>query len=525
VEHDREPSISPQEPIDRYRRLIEGSDVGLFQTTPVGEIRWVNRAAARIVGYESPEEFTAAVGDIRQIYVDPSRRDDFLREIAAHGEISGFEYEISRRDGAVRWIEVSARPVIAPDGSVELFEGTVTDVTNKRLLRAGLDAVSSQLEPREAVSRFADVLGRVVPFHQLTLSVIEGDHYRRMISVSAPDQPVWFPPGERVPLAENPMLQVVTTRSYLVVPDTAAGQWAFDAVLLSRGVGSYAVFPLVDESGVFATFNVGVAEPSSLSEDVVTLLESITSAVANAVKNILVFEREREARRQLAEAIRLKDEFLERASHDLRSPVTIIDGLAEILQVHWDAMDDDLRRQRLQVIQRQARRMKELVRRDMDVALIEAGDLVCQPRVFDLAAGVREAVQDVAVATPSHRFEVSTSPTLPMAYADDERTLQVLANLVTNAVKFSPRGTAIRVGVSQEGSTLRVDVQDEGPGIDPEHRDEIFEKMARLDPHAEGTGLGLYIARSLVELQGGRIWAASAPGAGARLSFTVPVAH
>lgn len=524
MEHDREPSMSQQEPLDRYRRLIEGSDVGLFQTTPDGEIRWVNRAAARIVGYDSPEEFTAAVGDIRQIYVDPSRRDDFLREIEAHGEISGFQYEISRKDGSLRWIEVSARPVIAPDGSVELFEGTVTDITRKRLLAAGLDAVSSQLEPKEAITRFADVLGRVAPFYQLTLAVVEDDHYRRMISVSGPDQPVWFPPDERVPLAGNSMLQVVTTRSSLVVPDTAAGTWDFDAVLRSRGVGSYAIFPLVDESGVFATFNVGVAEPSSLSEEVVDLLESITSAVANAVKNILVVEREREAHRQLAEAGRLKDEFLERASHDLRSPVSIIDGISEILHVHWDAMDDDQRRQRLQVIQRQARRMKELLRRDMDVALIEAGDLICEPRVFDLAAGVREAVEDVAVATPSHHFEVSTPSALPMAYADDERTLQILANLVTNAVKFSPRGTAVRVRVSEEGSTLRVDVEDEGPGIDPGSRDEIFEKMARLDTHAEGTGLGLYIAKSLVELQGGRIWVASASSGGACLSFTVPVA-
>jgi PAS domain S-box-containing protein len=525
VEQDRDPSTSPEDPLDRYRRLIEGSGVGLFQTTPEGDIRWVNRAAARIVGYDSPEEFTSAVSDIRQIYVDQSRRDDFLREIATHGATSGFQYEISRKDGAIRWIEVSARPVIAPDGSIELFEGTVTDVTNKSLLRAALDAVSSQLEPKEAISRFADVLGRVVPYHQLTLTVIEGDHYRRMISISAPGEPFWFPPDERVPLAGNSMLEVVRTQHRVVVPDTARGKWEFDAVLRSRGVGSYAIFPLVDDSGVFATFNLGVEEPSSLSDDVITLLGSITSAVANAVKNILVFEREREAGRRLLEANRLKDEFLERAAHDLRSPVTIIDGLAEILQVHWDAMDDHLRRQRLQVIQRQARRMKELLRRDMDVALIEAGDLVCELRVFDLAAGVREAVEDVAVATPSHRFEVSTSSTLPMAYADDERTLQVLANLVTNAVKFSPRGTTIRVGVSQEGSTLRVDVQDEGPGIEPKHRDEIFEKMARLDTHAEGTGLGLYIARSLVELQGGRIWVTSASGTGACLSFTVPVAH
>jgi signal transduction histidine kinase len=318
------------------------------------------------------------------------------------------------------------------------------------------------------------------------------------------------------------MLQVVTSRHSVVVPDTGAGAWAFDAVLRSRGVGSYAIFPLVDDSGVFATFNLGVTEPSTLDGDVVSLLESITSAVANAVKNLLVFEREREAHRKLTEANRLKDEFLERASHDLRSPLSIIDGVSEIVYRHWDAMDDGLRRQRLQVIQRQAKRMKELLRRDMDVALIEAGDLVCDMRVFDLGAGVREAVEDAAAAAASHVFDVSIAPGLTPAEADEERTLQVLANLLTNAIKFSEPGTSIRVRVSEEGSMLRVDVEDEGPGIQEERREEIFEKMARLDIDAEGTGLGLYIARSLVELQGGRIWVSNPPSTGSCFSFTVP---
>lgn len=524
MEQDREPSTSSEDPLDRYRRLIEGSGVGLFQTTPDGEIRWVNRTAARIVGYDSPEEFRSAVSDIREIYVDPSRRDDFQREIAAHGAISGFQYEISRKDGALRWIEVSARPVMAPDGSVELFEGTVTDVTDKKLLNAALDAVSSQLEPKEAVSRFAEVLGRVVPYHQLTLAVIEGDHYRRMISMSAPGDPEWFSPDERVPLAGNSMLQAVTTRRSLVVPDTAAGAWEFDAVLRERGVGSYAVLPLVDDSGVYATFNIGVAEPFSLSDEVVALLRSITSAVANAVKNILVFEREREARLRLGEANRLKDEFLERASHDLRSPLSIIDGVSEMVYRHWDAMDDPLRRQRLEVIHRQARRMKELLRRDMDVALIDAGDLICEIRTFDLAAKVRDAVGDAAAANPSHMFDFDIPSDLPPAEADDERTLQVLANLITNAIKFSEGGTKILVRVGREGGMLRVDVEDEGPGIEEARREEIFKKMARLDHDAEGTGLGLFIARSLVELQGGGIWVTGSPGGGSSFSFTLPMA-
>ena len=518
--HDR--GTASEDALDRYRRLMDGSQVGLFQTTPDGSVVWVNRAAARIAGYDSAAEFMSAITDIRQVYVDPTRRNDFEAELAQHGRVAGFRYEIRRKDGAIRWIEVGAQAVVGPDGSIEVFEGTLTDVTEEKLLEAALAAMSSQLDPTQAVSRFAGVLRRMIPYHQITLATIDGPYYRRMVSISAPGDLVSFPADEYVPLAGNSMLQVVTTRAPVVVSDTAAGRWEFDSVLNSRGVGAYAIFPLIDDSGVFATFNVGVAQPDSLTEDVVALLGSLTSAVANAVKNILVFEREREARRQLAEAARMKNEFLARASHDLRSPVSIVEGVTEILIGNWESMDESERRQRIGVIRRQASRMKDLLRRDLDVALIEAGELVCERHDFDLRSCVMEAVEDAAAAYPSMRFDVAIPDDLPSAYADEQRTVQVLANLLANAIKFSGNGTTIRVVVSEDRPLLRIDVEDEGPGIEREHLDEIFEKMSRLDGDTEGTGLGLYIARSLVELQGGHISVTSSPGKGSRFSFTVP---
>ncbi|MDQ3984878.1 MAG: ATP-binding protein [Actinomycetota bacterium] len=507
-----------------YRRLVENSGVGLFQTGTDGTIIWVNEAAARIVGYDSPGDFMANVQDIREIYVDPSRRDDFRREIERHGSVTDFEYEIYRRDGAHRWIAVSAQPMMGPDGSFEGFEGTVTDVTEKKLLRAALEAVSSRLDPNEAISRFADVLRRVIPYDQLTLAVIEGDHYRRMVSISEPTSRAAFPPGERVPLAGNSMDEVIRSQRDLVVLDTSEGKWSFDRVLLEQGVMSYAIFPLLDDTGVFATFNIGSGRHEVFDSETLSLLRSITGAVANAVKNILLFERERAAFLRMEELDQLKKDLFAWVSHDLRSPLTIIKGSAEVAHEYWDRLDENEKRERLRVIVRQAHRMDELLRRDLEVALIEAGELTCKSEPFDLAALVRRTVNDLATSHISRTFDLAIPEDPPWAMGDRDRNLQVLGNLLSNAVKFSPEGSEVGVQVIEEDQSLRVDVLNEGSGIEADRLEEIFNKMYRIEHRVEGTGLGLYISRYLIEAQGGRIWASSVPGQQTCFSFTLPTA-
>jgi signal transduction histidine kinase len=186
-------------------------------------------------------------------------------------------------------------------------------------------------------------------------------------------------------------------------------------------------------------------------------------------------------------------------------------------------VSEEDKRERMDVIVRQAERMERLLRRDLDLALMESGDLKCAREPFDLAALVKEAVEDMATAETQHVFRTEIPKSIPSALGDAERNLQILGNLLSNAVKFSPEGSAITLRVSAN-DVVRVDVHNEGEGIEPTRLQEIFEKMTRLDASREGTGLGLYISRYLVEAQGGDIAASSEPGQGATFSFTLPVA-
>lgn len=508
---------------ERYRRLIDQSGVGLFHTDTSGNVRWVNDAAAAIVGYDSSEEFVSAIDDIRQIYVDPDRRDEFQRVVERDHFVSGFEYEIYRKDGSRRWLSVSATVVRSADGSIEGYEGTVLDVTPRKLLESATAAMSSRLEPHEAVARFVDVLRHAVPFDQLTLAVIEDDHYRRLVSISLSNRGEFFPTGELVPLRGNSMEAVVGEARPVIVHDTQAGEWDFDRRLHEAGIGSYVTLPLIDERGVFATFNVGKREKGFFTEESVNLLLNHCGAVAHAVKNIILYEQQAAVVERLTELDRLKSQFFASISHDLRSPVAVVVGVVEVLRNRWNDMTEDRKLQMIDAIAGSAANLQRMTERDLQVALLQSGELTYEVTEFDLPRFAKEVVATFAESVPDRRIDVSSEDDLPLVRGDVHRHIQILQNLLSNAVKFSEVGSRIDVSVTGADQELMVCVADEGVGMDARQMDSLFEWLARGPGSQPGTGLGLYIAKSMVEAQGGRIWAESEPGHGSRFFYTAPI--
>jgi PAS domain S-box-containing protein len=506
---------------DRYRRLIEQSGIGLFQTNVDGSIDWLNAAAARALGYDSPQEFLQSIRDIHEIYVDPSRREDLLALLERDGAVTNFEYEAKRRDGGSRWISITAR-ALHEGGRLEGFEGTFLDVTDKKLLEAATRSISSDLEPAAAVAHFAEVLRRAVPFTQLSLVVIEGDRYRRVVSLSGHGDVEPLPAGEWVPLEGNSVELVVRSGAPAVVDDTAEARWPFDLVLHQAGVRSYAIFPLVDQDGVFATFNLGRAEKGGFDADVFSLVEILVSAATQAVKNILLFEQQREAVARLEELNRMKHEFLAGIAHDLRNPAAVIGGAVQLLESSWETMPDEKKREVLRTIRRSVSSLQTSLQRDLDLTLLEQGELGYDIRPFDLPAVLHEVVSSWSSSATSRSFDFRVTEGLPAALGDPHRQGQILHNLLSNAVKFSPTDSTITVEATATPSEIVVSVLNEG-AIDPGDHLRLFQRMSRLSSDKPGTGLGLYICRLMVEAQGGRIWFDDGIS-GVRFSYTVPIA-
>jgi signal transduction histidine kinase len=226
------------------------------------------------------------------------------------------------------------------------------------------------------------------------------------------------------------------------------------------------------------------------------------------------------------EVERLKDEVLSIASHDLRSPVAAIKGraqLAELRLSNGQATNEYLAGE-LDSIARQSDRLVDLLNLLLDYSRLEAGRLELEPALFDLVPLVAAMVEETRFTATGHRLELEAPARLEGTW-DERRVEQVLRNLITNAVKYSPGGGTITVIVEAEREGAVVRVRDQGIGLAPQERLQVFDRFYRATAvrRLEGAGLGLYICQAIIAAHGGRIWAESkGKGRGSTFCFTLP---
>ncbi|MBW2521297.1 MAG: histidine kinase [Deltaproteobacteria bacterium] len=235
-----------------------------------------------------------------------------------------------------------------------------------------------------------------------------------------------------------------------------------------------------------------------------------------------------EANRRLKELDRLKDEFVSTVSHELRTPLTSVRAFSEILHDN-PGMEKEERQKFLDIMVKEAERLTRLINEVLDLAKIESGRADWHMEYIDIAAVLEESV--AATSQLFHENAVAVVkmiPTFPIrVFADRDRIMQVVINLLSNAAKFSPRDTGrVTVRLYFKGREIRVEVADNGPGIHLDEQQKIFEKFKQItdlrNGKPTGTGLGLAICRRIIEYHNGAIWVESVPGEGAKLIFSLP---
>ncbi len=242
-------------------------------------------------------------------------------------------------------------------------------------------------------------------------------------------------------------------------------------------------------------------------------------------------------RRQVEQA---KSDFVSFVAHEMRSPLTSISGFSAMLQRSEGAPPESKgalpaasRARFMGLIRTEAERLTRLINNLLDVARLEAGRTIEINRdEFDFAPLVKLALESQRAYSSRHTLVADLPPILPTLSADADKVTQILINLTSNAIKYSPGGT-VTVRARAMGEWLEVSVSDEGPGIAPEQRDILFSRFGRTPAIATGagarskptgTGLGLFLTKYLVEAHGGKIWVESEAGAGATFTFTLPLA-
>lgn len=455
----------------RLRRAIEIETVGVTFFRVDGAITYANDAFVRMSGYSVDD---VANGHVRWDTMTPPewmpRTREAVDEFVTTGRMSPHEKQYIRKDGSRWWTLCAATRLDDHEG----IKFTV-DITSSKEATAEQARMAAMVDSSRDAFFGTDVDGHILSWNPAATTLYgytAAEAVGQNVSILMPPDPAHERDGmlDQVRRGEDPSpLETQQRRK--------DGSWVDVELRPSR---------ILDAAGHFAGMAIVASDATE--------------------------------RRRLEQA---QDDFLAMASHDLRSPVTVVRGRAQMMK-RRRAYDEE----GLDVILDQTRRIERLTDDLRELVRLEAGKVEIAMTVIDLGELVADAADRLRFEAEGRRVRVITPDTPVVGRWDRDRIDQALDNLLVNAAKYSDGESEIVATVTGTESEARVSITDRGPGIAAEAVPHLFERFYRVDEtgEASGLGLGLYISRMVIEAQGGRIWAESEPGEGSTFTFALPLA-
>jgi PAS domain S-box-containing protein len=524
---------------ERLRLIAESSSdvVYRFRVRPTSGFDYVSPAAARVMGWTPEQHYADPDLPYKVIYPPDRALLDTLVGKGTSGQAVDLRWV--HPDGKVVTVEHRDTPVYGADGEIVAVHGIARDVTERRrdereqrfLADVG-GALASTLDAAQAAGLVtALVAGKLGDCCVIDLCGRDGNARVIRVAHADPAQAEVAAALQQVSLDEGPLgivSEVLAGGRVVWQPDLPPGAPAAlerpgqRAALLGRlAPRSAMAFPLEARGQLLGALVVfcSRARRSYDARDV-RLGEEVARRTSLAVENAHLY-------RAAQQAIQARDDVLGIVAHDLRNPLgAALMAAGAIERNLTTSAGADSIRVAAGRIGRSIERANGLIEDLLDVSRIEAGALVVERSPVSAARLVADAAEAFAplAAQASLRLETDVAADVPRVLADANRVQQVFSNLVGNAIKFTPAGGSVRLGASSAGGEVRFRVEDSGPGIPDGEIGHVFDRFwqARRGDR-RGAGLGLPIAKGIIEVHGGRVWAESRPGGGATFTFTLPV--
>ncbi len=384
-------------------------------------------------------------------------------------------------------------------------------------------ALSSSLVLDEAFGAFIRELRGLVPFERMAIVLAE-EGAARVIATAGSRAEEVMPPGTQLSLENNVLAELQARAQTVYRRDMREPAFAEERTLVELGIRCRVVAPLLVGARAVGLISIGRREPDSFDAHEQELVSLLGRLAATAVQNIRAYEGERRTVEELRRLSELRADFVSVVSHELRSPMAAVIGAARTLQARWRELLPEQRESFLALIGDETNRLATLIGDVLDTSRIDSGAFTYRFREVDLSRLVDESVAAASVGQDEVPVSAPAAAGRVDVRGDPERLRQVLVNLIDNAVKYSPTGEPVEVRVTRGDGSVFVTVHDHGPGIAVEDQPLIFEKFGRVTAgnSKPGTGLGLYIARSIAEAHGGSLEVSSAPGRGATFTLRLP---
>jgi PAS domain S-box-containing protein len=475
----------------RLVAIIESTDDAIISKSLDGIIQTWNHGAEKIFGYLAPE----AIGQHISLIIPPDRlheETEILNRLRRGERVEHFETLRRRKDGTFIYVAITISPIRDLQGRVIGASKIARDITELQRIEARLRAI---VEATPECVKVVAPDGAIEFINQAGLNMIQSEdegtmHGACVYNLIAPEHRAeWITRHERICAGERL-------------------SWEFEIIGL-RGKRCW-----------METHAVPLPLPDGRIGQLAVTRE-ITSRKLLEQEREALLQSERLARSDTERASRLKDEFLATLSHELRTPLNAILGWSQILNMTSEPADLE---QGLEAIERNARAQARLIEDLLDMNRITSGKMRLNVQPTDLAAVIQSAIESILPAATAKGIQLRhiLDPHASAISGDPTRLQQIIWNVLTNAIKFTPKGGKVDIVLERVNSHLEVTVSDTGIGISPEHLPIIFERFRQVDSSSTrvngGLGLGLSIVKQLIELHGGTIRAKS-PGVGAGSTF------
>ncbi|PRY50337.1 PAS domain S-box-containing protein [Arcticibacter pallidicorallinus] len=517
--------------------IIESSDDAILSKTLDGFITSWNKGAELIFGYTEEE----IIGEHISFLIPKERlseEDNIISKIKRGIKVEHLETVRIGKGGRKIAVSLTISPVKDKDGNIIGASKIARDITkNKEAERAikrhATDlavlntigkAISEGLEAEMILQKVTDATTQLTgaefgTFYYNTKDGIGNAIQLFATSAAAVGSVEGFGSAEFRALFDSIFLGGKIVRIEEIRKDERYLNHAplFDLLKVSMQVSSLLVVPVTTKGNVVVGGLVfGHSRPAMFSRNQENLVAGVAAQAATALDNAKLYEEVRALNAK-------KDEFIGLASHELKTPLTSMKGFLQILERNESG---ELNRAFIKKALKQLNKISSLVSDLLDVSKIQSGKLYLDFETFDLQTLLHEVIELVQFTSETHEIELDSDSIVLPVQADKQRIEQVIINLISNAIKYSPDASKVLIRVRKTDLEVRVGIQDFGFGIETEQLENIFARFFRVESlasHISGLGIGLFITKEIVERHKGRIWVESEHGKGSEFFFTLPL--
>lgn len=440
-----------------------------------------------------------------------------------------------------RWYENIMYP---SNGNIAIFARDVTERKtteyNLTFLADASKILSSSLDYEDTLRNVAAIAVPVIAdWCSIEMVDYKGELQQLVVMHKDPEKIKWAkelrknrPPDMDAPTGLPRVLQTGKSELYPLITDDMLRALAHNkkelALFRSIGFTSAMIVPIFSNKKPIGGISFVTTETRKhFNNNDLSMAEELASRASLAIENARLYK-------EAQDAIRLRSEFMSIASHELKTPVTSIKAYVQVLQQRFTKRGDEQSAQQLAKMDVQLNKLTNLIGDLLDVTKIESGKLSFHIEEFDFNTLIVEMVEDLQRTTTKHSIIIEGEIQQKVC-GDRDRIGQVMTNLITNAIKYSPQTKKILVQISKDGNFVKLCVKDFGVGISKEKQGKVFERFYRVSGPKENTfpglGLGLYISSEIIKRQGGRIWVESegsgkglpAGRQGSKFCFTLPL--